>query len=290
MSAMFSDSPACRVQKIDDHLYCLLEVNLVCMYLILGSEKAMLLDTGYGYTDYRPLIRAITDLPLVVVNTHGHPDHALGSYLFKDVYMAEEDYENLCCHCNPVLKKASLEFRYQIFPECRGLIEEEAYCQTDFSDTRFHFIQEGEIFDLGGGQLMEIYSMPGHSDGSVCVLDRKNRRFFSGDIITCNNIWCFTDPKENSFEKMLYSYEKAKKLSGFYDEIYSAHGKNPIAVSILDELIGCIYDIRDHRERDPLFCSKLADTVTNLPKYSHQYKSVLMIYTEETLKTLPYHS
>ena len=81
--------------KAEDWLYILDDINSERLYLILGKEKALLFDTGYGFCDYRPLIHEVTDLPLTVVCSHGHDDHVLGNYLFDKVYIAEEDYE-LC--------------------------------------------------------------------------------------------------------------------------------------------------------------------------------------------------
>ena len=56
--------------------------NVTC-YLLLGREKAMLIDTAYGEGDLPALIASITSLPLIVVNTHGHYDHTSGNAFFK---------------------------------------------------------------------------------------------------------------------------------------------------------------------------------------------------------------
>ena len=53
--------------KAEDWLYILDDINSERLYLILGKEKALLFDTGYGFCDYRPLIHEVTDLPLTVV-------------------------------------------------------------------------------------------------------------------------------------------------------------------------------------------------------------------------------
>lgn len=51
----------------------------VFCYLIEGSEKAMLIDTGYGLGDLRSAVEKVTGLPLIIVNTHGHCDHIGGT-------------------------------------------------------------------------------------------------------------------------------------------------------------------------------------------------------------------
>lgn len=280
------DSIACKVTQLDEDLYLLKEVDLINIYLLIGKEKAMLIDTGYGYTDYRPLIRQITQLPLIVVNTHGDPDHALGSYLFDEVYLCEKDYPALVASNNPDMKMTSIKFRYSVLPEVEGMIDEEAYLKTDFSNTKFSFISEGDTFNLGDGQIVEVYELPGHSNGSVGLLDKKNRRFFTGDIITYHNIWNFGDPSRASFSKMMKTYRKAKALQSEYDRVYPAHNITPLPVTVVDELIECIYDIREHHGDEKLLDNDLSNYLYSGKKYMHYYKHVLIIYSDASFQQM----
>ncbi len=61
------------------------------MYLVTGTQKAMLIDNGLGVANIRDYIKTLTKLPLIVVITHGHPDHAGGNYQFKEVYIHPDD-------------------------------------------------------------------------------------------------------------------------------------------------------------------------------------------------------
>ena len=67
-----------ELKRVNEHLSILDEVNTAYMYLFTGSKGALLFDTGYVFTDFRPLIKQVTDLPLTVVCSHGHDDHVLG--------------------------------------------------------------------------------------------------------------------------------------------------------------------------------------------------------------------
>ena len=58
------------------------------MYLLEGDEKALLLDTGYGTGTLRAFVENLTDKPVIVANTHYHPDHAGGNGEFEKVYMS----------------------------------------------------------------------------------------------------------------------------------------------------------------------------------------------------------
>src|SRR3954447_9069664 len=55
--------------------------------LIIGREKAALIDTGCGIGDLRKAVRAVTDKPIVVVNTHTHTDHIGSNHQFGDIVM-----------------------------------------------------------------------------------------------------------------------------------------------------------------------------------------------------------
>ena len=53
----------------------------------------------------------------------------------------------------------------------------------------FCFMKEGDIFNLGDKEL-EIIEMPGHTAGSVCILDRKDKVLFSGDNVNDIELLC----------------------------------------------------------------------------------------------------
>ncbi|MFC1570148.1 MBL fold metallo-hydrolase, partial [bacterium] len=73
-----------KVWQIDDYG----EDNI---YLVEGENKALLIDTGLGVTDLKKIVETITPLPLIVVNTHGHPDHMGGNFQFTKVFAHPSD-------------------------------------------------------------------------------------------------------------------------------------------------------------------------------------------------------
>src|SRR5512143_3650559 len=68
-----------RVWRIDDH-------GADNMYLVEGKSRALLVDTGLGVARLADFVRTLTTLPVTVVNTPGHPDHAGGNDQFRSVY------------------------------------------------------------------------------------------------------------------------------------------------------------------------------------------------------------
>ena len=85
--------------QINDHIYQFKDPLGVLCTLIIGKEKAMLIDTCYGIGDLPSLIKNYTNLPLVVIASHGHMDHTGGNYQFEEVYINELDLE-LCKQYN----------------------------------------------------------------------------------------------------------------------------------------------------------------------------------------------
>jgi glyoxylase-like metal-dependent hydrolase (beta-lactamase superfamily II) len=92
---VYDVNPYIEVYKFYDNLYGLFNQNCdgagdVWMWLVIGPEKAMLIDTACGLGDMKKLVDEITGkMPLIVVNTHGHPDHARGNAWFDKVYCYE---------------------------------------------------------------------------------------------------------------------------------------------------------------------------------------------------------
>ena len=73
-----------------------IEMPYVCAYLIEGDDKAILLDTGFGYGDLKAFVDTLTTLPYEVILTHGHPDHA-GGRLCNGSQPGWWRFQYLCC-------------------------------------------------------------------------------------------------------------------------------------------------------------------------------------------------
>lgn len=73
--------------KLAENIFHIYEPGNVYTTLIIGEEKALLIDTGYGFGDLAGFVRTLTDKPLEVVLTHGHTDHCGGNSQFPIVYM-----------------------------------------------------------------------------------------------------------------------------------------------------------------------------------------------------------
>lgn len=182
---IYPEDPYVEVYRLQPQVYGLLTENAdgmgdPWMYLINGPQKAMLIDTGFGIGDLKALCAAITGgKELIVVNTHGHPDHAGGNVQFDKVYCHEYDV--------PALQAQGPEMWDYLFEDGdrqngRGIWSE--FERSDIIPFRPYEIigcPDGYRFDLGEGHMVELVHLGGHTAGSCGFLDHGTKSLFTGD-------------------------------------------------------------------------------------------------------------
>ncbi|MCD8127815.1 MAG: MBL fold metallo-hydrolase, partial [Clostridiales bacterium] len=184
----------------------------VNMYVVVGEERALLFDAGFGVTDTLPaFVAGITDKPIVCVVGHGHPDHAGAAALFDEVYMNRRD-EGLL----PVA--LSYERRMDdVFGRLENADPElKAYCETHIVMTdrlQYKDIDQGDTVDLGG-QVLEVYAIPGHTQGSIALLNRKDNYALVSDAFSTRTALVTLPP-----EKRVGLTAYRDGLAGFMDAI-----------------------------------------------------------------------
>ena len=67
------------------------EFDCASIFLLIGEEKAMVIDCGMGIGDLRGAIEMITDKPLIVVISHGHVDHTGNARQFDEIWINPKD-------------------------------------------------------------------------------------------------------------------------------------------------------------------------------------------------------
>lgn len=182
--------------------------NVYC-YLLIGTEKALLIDTAYGFTDIAGAIREITTLPLEVVNTHGHFDHVTGNYRFGEAYLHSKDAALYRQHT----QQTSLEMLLKSIvgggwkAELAVLaLRPQMKKMLNHAVPGTKSLPECGYFELGN-RCIEIIETPGHTQGSISLLDVANGWLFSGD--TCGD------------EGMLLHFQEATSVRTFHNTIRS---------------------------------------------------------------------
>lgn len=220
--------------QVDDWLYVLNEANSTNMYLLVGEKEALLVDAGYGFQDFRGLIREVTELPVRVVCTHGHDDHVLGCKWFDTAYIHERDYDLCTSNDNPVQLDKQLASRRPFIPDINELVGREQYLQTTLKNCEFRFVQEGDVFDLGG-LTVEVFEIPGHTRGSIGLYCREKCVLFSGDTMMKNHILVYAQSLDTSAAPQDYirALSKLEKLD--VKTVWPAHGEAPAEGSLISD-------------------------------------------------------
>ena len=202
-----------KLISVNDHIWLMNDQDESTSYLILGSERALIIDTMNGYENGEEIARTVTDLPVVVVNTHGHPDHIYGNIYFDEVYLHPDDWE--------------LAKRYMEIPEYKKQIK-----LQHRKNPRFRPIEDGDIFELGGISL-EVFHTPGHTPGGICLLDRKDRILFTGDSII-EQTWMQME-ESLPIGVFLQSLERLQSIRNDFDFILTGHTKEKLEEATLYE-------------------------------------------------------
>lgn len=276
--------PFHEVTQINEHLYVIRELNLVNMYLILGEKYAMLLDTGYGYIDFRPLIRELTGLPLIVVNTHSDIDHAGGNHLFEEVWLSQWDYAGLAATDDTEkMKKPQLAYRAGKNPGMLEAMDQEVYFATSVYQAGYRFCDSGHIFDLGGRRL-EVMNIPGHTPGSIALFDCSTGILFTGDSIVYKHNVYYMMSYCQPLKVFQHTLGELWKRRASITALYPAHGIWGVSPELILETWENIEDIPLRYQKD----EKLV-TANGWVGYKHYYKDTLIVYSEVRLQELLEH-
>lgn len=176
------------------------------MYLLVGVDRAALIDSGSGGGNIRSFVEGITKRPVMVINTHGHFDHTGGNGCWPEVWMAEE-----------------------AFADCRHTFEpvqERLAAEKPYPDYQMHALHAGDRIDLGNHEL-EILSIPAHHAGSIAIIDRTNRILFTGDEFESGQVLMLKSRTEPAFLPTVARHQaniqELKSRRSDYDFICPAH-------------------------------------------------------------------
>jgi glyoxylase-like metal-dependent hydrolase (beta-lactamase superfamily II) len=169
-----------------------IEENGVRMFLIEGNKRSMLIDTGYGSGDLKAIVESITSLPVFVLMTHPDRDHIGCNEQFEEIWMHPADFAMYYEKC-----------QYLPIPAP---------------------VWEGTSIDLGTYQF-EILFIPGHTPGSIALLDRKNKLLIPGDSIQKGPIYMF-NPWRN-MHAYIASLDKLISRIDEFDLILPSHNQMP---------------------------------------------------------------
>lgn len=136
------------IKQINDYTYYINDTDFCTSYLLIGKDKAILIDTGLPSTpSLIDEVRKITNKEIIVLITHGHFDH-IGHLNEFDTFYINEDDLNLINDLD-IKNKAKL-------------------------------LKDNQLFDFTNFKL-RVYFNKGHTLGSSIFIDETSKILYTGD-------------------------------------------------------------------------------------------------------------
>jgi glyoxylase-like metal-dependent hydrolase (beta-lactamase superfamily II) len=199
-----------EIIKIDQHTWRI-EDGMVRFFVLEGDDKALMIDSGMNTPGAREDAAALTDKPLELMNTHADRDHISGNAAFEKFYMSPAEEEN-----------------YRAAGGSGEIIP----------------VKDGDVIDLGNRPL-EIIEIPGHTPGSIAILDINNRILISGDSVQDGAIFMFG--KYRNIVDYISSMKKLDTYTDRFDKIFPSHGTLPVDKELIGKLTEAAMDIAEGR-------------------------------------------
>jgi len=148
-------------------------------YLILGKNKALLFDTGMGLDSISVVVEELTKLPVIVLNSHTHPDHIGGNTEFTNIIAMNTAFTRF----NALNGYRHDQVEWEVSPSsfCLSRLpraDTANYFIKPFKVSRF--ITNGYVIDLGKRKL-QVVATPGHTPDAICLFDKTAGYLWCGD-------------------------------------------------------------------------------------------------------------
>lgn len=210
-----------EIYQIRDNLWAVDEIRKTTLYIYEGEKRVLLLDTGFGLFNLKKLVGELCPgKEIIVVNSHGHGDHNSGNFQFEKVYVGRMDEPTSHSAPTPANRE---RYKQMFFTDNPSAAAADLDNWTPGPSKKVLPLSDGDIIDLGGIEL-EVLETPGHSLGSICLLDRKNGFLFTGDLMLTWQVWgqleCSTTLKDYS-----RSLDRLAELEPIINEVFPAHGR-----------------------------------------------------------------
>jgi glyoxylase-like metal-dependent hydrolase (beta-lactamase superfamily II) len=206
-------------------------------FLVVGSERTALIDTGCGVGDIQQVVEELTSLPVTVINSHAHWDHIGGNHFFADIAIHEAEAADLEAGISRERMKRNLAPDKLNGPLPAGVDPDNASIPPSKATTILH---GGEKVELGGVTL-EVIHTPGHSPGGIVLLDRERGILFSTDVAYMAPLYCYS--KGTDFDDYRQSMRTLAALSPDLKAVYGSHYETPFAPDVLIAMSDAFEDV-----------------------------------------------
>ena len=241
LARVATSDPWFEVYKPASNVFAIYEPHQaeeVISYLIVGNKRALLFDTGMGISDIEKVTSELTNLPIIVLNSHTHDDHVGGNWEFSSIYGVDTDFT----------RKNALGSREdaqaEITPDqiCGSLpngFDAKAYTTRPWRITAY--THDGDRFDLGG-RTIEVIATPGHTPDAISLIDRANGLLFTGDTYYPAPIWLFRP--ETNLDAYATSIRRLAALAPQVRLVLGAHNIPVASPTVLLRLVPAFDSVR----------------------------------------------
>lgn len=180
-----------EIISLPNDVYALWEpghVEKVNSYLIIGTKKDVLYDTGMGIASIGQTIIELRAMlgrehhPLMVINSHNHLDHNGGNSDFDEAWIIQDEWA--IQKLTGGLSEGFTEYWSELTPhegiEIPENFDPQTFSIPPFPLERIRYLSDGDIVDLGNRQFRVIHSTS-HSPDGLALHDETNQLFFGGD-------------------------------------------------------------------------------------------------------------
>lgn len=182
-------------------------------YLIIGEKQALLFDTGMGLDSIQQVVKELTKLPVIVLNSHTHNDHIGGNFAFNHILAMNTQYTRT----NAANGYTHTQVQAEVQPESFCLqqlpnTDTATYLIKPFKVTQF--INDGYKIALGG-RTLQVIATPGHTPDAICLYDEKAGYLWCGDSFYEGPIYLFAKGTDitayrKSIQRMAHVAAKCK--------------------------------------------------------------------------------
>ncbi|MEO3944889.1 MBL fold metallo-hydrolase [Gorillibacterium sp. CAU 1737] len=211
-------------------------------FLLIGKEKAVLIDTGLGISKMKPITDQLTHKPIDVVTTHVHTDHIGGHGEYERIYVHAGDRSWLAGG----IQGLSIE-------QIRRDISRDITIPTppDFDPSRYTpyqgeptgLLEDGDRIELGDRSLQVLHT-PGHSPGHLCFFDETNGYLFTGDLLYDQTpVYAFY-PSTNPTDLV----SSLERIAGIPEvtRIFGSHNTLGLSPTLLEEVKRAAHFLKEH--------------------------------------------
>ncbi len=236
------------VYLIDDDIFAIYEPGQfeeVISFLIIGEDFALMFDTGLGIGNIRNVVDQLTELDVVVLNSHTHYDHIGGNHLFDTIYGLDTDYTRQRALGSPPDAVAGFlreGWVWKPYPD--------GFSKTEYQSHAFtidKIVGEGDRIDIGG-RVLEILHTPGHAPDSICLIDRENRILFTGDSFYLAPL--YTHIPGGNFDDYVATAKRLSGLAGEIDRALTSHNVPVVDASYMTALGQAFAEIESGKATD----------------------------------------